>query len=186
MRPRRVIERRARIFLGCEGESEQGYGAFLQRLTDAHELKVHIAVTNLQPAGDPLKLAKKAVLKSAQEASKGGFIAKAIMLDTDRLADLRDGGREARELLSREGFITIWQRPDHEGFLFRHFQGRERHDPHPGSSMAALQRVWPGYHKNMPAVDLRAKLDLDDVLRAAGVETELMKLLRVIGLSRPD
>jgi hypothetical protein len=49
MTGRRTIERRARIFLGCEGESEQGYGAFLQRLADAKNIKVHVVAVNLQP-----------------------------------------------------------------------------------------------------------------------------------------
>ena len=61
MNRRRIIERRARVFLGCEGESEQGYGAFLQRLADDNALHVHILAVNLQPAGDPLTLAEKAV-----------------------------------------------------------------------------------------------------------------------------
>lgn len=93
MRGRRVIERRARVFLGCEGESEQGYGAFLQRLVDACGAKIHVVPINLQPAGDPLALAKKAERKLAEEIRRGGpFLAQAVMLDTDRLAELPDGG----------------------------------------------------------------------------------------------
>ena len=66
MRGRRVIERRARVFLGCEGESEQGYGALLQRLVEANGAKIHVVPVNLQPAGDPLELAKKAERKLAE------------------------------------------------------------------------------------------------------------------------
>lgn len=52
MRGRRVIERRARVFLGCEGESEQGYGALLQRLVEANGAKKFMwsLLTSSRPA----------------------------------------------------------------------------------------------------------------------------------------
>lgn len=184
MRGRRIIERRARIFLGCEGESEQGYGVLLQRLTDTENLKIHIVIKNLQPAGDPLALAEKAALLFEKENRKAPLIGKAILLDADRLAEPPDRGRRACELLQREGFITIWQKPDHEGLLLRHFTGHHRDDPARGRSMAALQAVWPGYHKNMAAVDLQRQFTLEHITRAAGVTQELMTLLRMIGLCR--
>lgn len=184
MRGRRIIERRARIFLGCEGESEQGYGVLLQRLADAESLKIHIVIRNLQPAGDPLALAERAVLYFDKENRKAPLAGKAILLDADRLSDPPDRGRRACALLQQEGFLTIWQKPDHEGLLLRHFAGHDHDDPARGRSMAALQAVWPEYHKNMAAVDLHRQLSLDHITRAAGVTQELMKLLRMIGLCR--
>jgi hypothetical protein len=182
MRGRRIIERRARIFLGCEGESEQGYGVLLQRLSDAEGLKIHIVVKNLQPAGEPLALAEKAALHFDKETRKAPLIGKAILLDADRLVEPPDRGQRACELLQRAGFITVWQRPDHEGLLLRHFAGHDHDDPARGRSMAALQAVWPAYHKNMAAADLQRQLSLEHVKRAAGVTQELMTLLRMIGL----
>ena len=184
MTRRRIIEWRARIFLGCEGESEQGYGVLLQRLSDAESLKIHIVIKNLQPAGDPLALAEKAALHFDKENRKAPLIGKAILLDADRLAEPPDRGRRACELLQREGFVTIWQKPDHEGLLLRHFAGHDHDDPARGRSMAALQAVWAGYHKNMAAVDLQRQLTLEHITRAAGVTQELMTLLRMIGLYR--
>jgi len=184
MSGRRMIERRSRIFLGCEGESEQGYGVFLQRLADAATLNIHIVIKNLQPAGDPLALAQKAVLIFDKEDQKAALIGKAIMLDADRLSEAQDRGRQALELLARERFTTIWQRPDHEGLLLRHFAGHEHDDPQRGRSMQALQALWPGYHKNMAAADLQRGLTLEHVARAARVTPELMSLLRMIGLER--
>lgn len=184
MRGRRIIERRARIFLGCEGESEQGYGVLLQRLSDAESLKIHIVVKNLQPAGDPLALAEKAALHFEKENRKAPLIGKAILLDADRLVEPPDRGRRACELLQRAGFITIWQKPDHEGLLLRHFAGHDHDDPARGRSMAALQAVWPGYHKNMAAADLQRQLTLEHITRAAGVTQELKTLLRMTGLCR--
>jgi hypothetical protein len=182
-RPR--IERRARIFLGCEGESEQAYGAFLQRLADGCELRVHILPANLRPAGDPLALSEKAVKVFAAEEKKGGFAAKAILLDQDRLEDHSDRGKRALNLLRIEGFITIWQRPDHEGFLLRHFVRHDRDDPPRGESMSALQSVWPSYRKNMPAAELMKTLSLTEVNRAAVVVPELRRLLELIGIVHP-
>ena len=103
------------------------------------------------------------------------------MFDTDRLADLRDGGQEVQTILDRKRFISIWQRPDHEGFLLRHFEGHERRDPPPGASLGALRALWPGYHKNMSASELQTEIDLEHVLRAASVEPDLRTLLALIG-----
>lgn len=186
MSGRRVIERRARVFLGCEGESEQGYGALLQRLVDANGAKIHVVPVNLQPAGNPLELAKKAERKLAEEIRRGGpFAAQAVMLDTDRLPDLPDGGHEAKAILTRCGMIAIWQRPDFEGFLLRHFAGHAYDNPPRGSSMIALLALWAGYHKNMSAAELQRRIGLDDVLRAAGVEPHLAELLRRLKLIAP-
>ncbi|MGP3699520.1 hypothetical protein, partial [Rhodobacter sp. NSM] len=186
MRGRRVLERRARIFLGCEGESEQGYGALLQRLVNASGAKIHVVPVNLQPAGDPLALARKAERKLAEEILRGGpFAAQAVMLDTDRLPELPDGGREARAILARNEIIAIWQRPDFEGLLLRHFAGHEHDHPPRGRSMAALSAVWTDYHKNMSAAELQRRIGLDHVLRAAGVEPDLAELLERLKLIAP-
>ena len=183
MSRRRTIERRGRIFLGCEGESEQGYGVLLQRLADSAGLKIHIVIKNLQPAGDPLALAEKAVRQFDKERQKAPFIGKVIMLDVERLDEPRERGRRALELLTREQFTAVWQRPDHEGLLLRHFPEHEHDDPPRGRAMAALQGVWPGYRKNTAAADLQRQLTLDHVSRAARVTPELNSFLRVIGLS---
>lgn len=181
MRRRPTIERRRRIFLGCEGESEQAYGAFLQRLADEIGIKVHILPINLRPAGDPLALAEKAVKAFSREEKKGGFFGKAIILDADRLNDPLDRGQQALHLLASEAFTTVWQRPDHEGLLLRHFLGHEHDDPPRGASMNALRVQWPEYRKNMPALDLKRKLTLADVSRAASTMPELRHLLGIIG-----
>jgi hypothetical protein len=183
MRRRPTIERRMRIFLGCEGESEQAYGAFLQRLADESGITVHILPINLRPAGDPLALAEKAVKAFSREEKKGGFFGKAIVLDADRLNDPPDRGQRALHLLASEGFTTVWQRPDHEGLLLRHFPGHEHDDPPRGGSMTALTSVWPDYHKNMPALDLKRKFALADVTRAAGTTAELAQLMELIGFT---
>ena len=183
MNTRRIIERRSRIFLGCEGESEQAYGTFLQKIADENGLSVHVLPVNLQPAGDPLALAQKAVRIYTQEVKKGGFAGKAILLDADRLNEPPNRGKLALKLLADEGFTTIWQKPDHEGLLLRHFDGHMMDDPPRGSSMAALQMVWAGYHKNFAASDIKQTLSLPHVQRAASVIPALRTLLNMIGFA---
>lgn len=183
MSKRPFIKRRARIFLGCEGESEQSYGAFLQRLADDDGIMVHIVAVNLRPAGDPLALAEKAKKAFAAEERKGKFSGKVILLDADRLNEPADRGARAVQLLAHERFTTVWQRPDHEGLLLRHFPGHQYDDLPRGHSLNALAAVWPEYHKNMPASDLKRKLSLHDVQRAAGTIPQLQPLLALIGLS---
>lgn len=182
-RPNRA--RRRRFFLGCEGESEQAYGALLQRLADAAGLSVHIVAKNLQPAGDPFALADKAARVFTSEERKGRFAFKAILLDTDTLVDVPAKGPEAQARLERDGFTAIWQEPNHEALLLRHFAGRERDQPQRDRTMAALRAQWPDYRKNMPAADLLRMLSLEHVLRAASVTPNLMLFLRRIGFNAP-
>jgi hypothetical protein len=85
MRRRRAIPKRKRIFLGCEGESEQAYGRFLNNLAELSGVKVHVVTVNLQPAGDPHKLAIKAIDARKRLEREGGFVGAALMLDIDRL-----------------------------------------------------------------------------------------------------
>lgn len=65
MRRRNYIAPRTPIFLGCEGESERGYGALLNRfIHELPEIHIHIHTELLQPgAGDPLALIQRAVRK---------------------------------------------------------------------------------------------------------------------------
>ncbi len=56
-RRRATIPVRRRIFLGCEGESEQGYGALLARLAEDCGLDLAFQPVLLRPGGgDPLDL----------------------------------------------------------------------------------------------------------------------------------
>ena len=185
MSGRGLIERRTRIFLGCEGESEQGYGKILQEFADDEGLHVHLVIRNLQPAGNPLALATKAVSLSGKETQKAPLAGKAILFDADGLGGSRESrvrGRKALKVLEQGGFIAVLQIPDYEGLLLRHFAGHGRDDPPPGKSMSKLKALWPAYHKNMSAADLRQQLSLEHVIRAAEVTTELRSLLQIIGL----
>ena len=179
----RTIQPRRRYFLACEGESEQSYGTLLRRFADIKGLRIHIEVMNLSPAGDSLVLAEKALAGLKREARRGVFEAWAILLDQDKADELPLKAASAQRLLDREGFLSIWQHPDHEGLLLRHIAGRERDNPPRGHSGAALRTQWPAYRKNMPANDLQKLITLEDVLRAAVVIPGLDEFVAALGLT---
>ena len=88
MSPRRAtIPQRRRIFLGCEGESEQGYGALLSRLVEERGLHLAIHSVLLRPGGgDPFDLVTLAVeLNERDERRRGRYSVKAVLLDRDKL-----------------------------------------------------------------------------------------------------
>src|SRR5262245_19930881 len=113
MRRRRpIIVPRMPIFFGCEGQSEAGYGALLNRLSrEVPGLHIHIHVEILQPgAGDPHALVRRAVQKITDlERRREPFAHKAILLDQGApdktaaaIAAAHEGGLD----------YVIWQRPD--------------------------------------------------------------------------
>jgi hypothetical protein len=62
-RPRRpFIPQRRRVFFGCEGDSERGYGGLIGRLLEEQRRDIHLDVTLLKPGGgDPLALVERAI-----------------------------------------------------------------------------------------------------------------------------
>lgn len=188
MKKRRpFIPQRKPIFIGCEGESEQGYAGFLQDLIHEAELHVHLNVEVLN-AGDPLSRIELAVGRLAQlRKTRGNFPDRFVFLDTDQLALSADRANRARQLAAANDIRVIWQEPCFEAVLLRHFEGRTTHRP-PTSQVAqnAIRQIWPEYQKPMSRADLAQKIDRHAISRAAGVEDDLMALLRCIGLMPPE
>jgi hypothetical protein len=183
-RRRPQIQQRKVIFVGCEGESERGYGGLLQDLADARGLRVHIQAENLHPAGDPLARVERA-LKRLEHISKtrGAIRDRFILLDTDQVVLHPQRAQLARSLAAHHGIILVWQDPAVEGVLLRDLAGMtDRRPPDAPSALQALESAWPGYAKAMSRADLAARIDLEGVLRAAAVEPELRQLLQCIGL----
>ena len=86
--PRPFIPQRRRVFLGCEGESERGYGAQLGELLQLTGLAVH-----LRPGGgDPLALVELAVQRIRDlESKRGPYAIRAVLLDANGIGQmLRD------------------------------------------------------------------------------------------------
>lgn len=182
MRRRRTRRQRTPIYLGCEGESEVGYGALLNRLVNERSgIHLHIHVEKLQPgAGDPHALVKRAVQRIANlERRRDAFARKAILLD--RGAPQRN--QEAQTLAAQCDIMLIWQDPDHEAFLLRHLEGFQQNRPPAGTSLAALRKPWPNYHKGSTQIQLADRIDMQRIRQARAVEPGLDAFLTAIGLA---
>ena len=81
-RPPHIPQRR-RIFLGCEGQGERGYGTLLARIAREVKIHVHIDARLLQPgAGDPRALVERAAqIIEHDGARREPFEIKAVLLD---------------------------------------------------------------------------------------------------------
>jgi hypothetical protein len=182
MRRRPRIQPRRPIFLGCEGMSEFGYGALLDRLArsiaTAH---LHIHSEILQPgAGDPLALVQRAAQRIADiERRRVPFAVKAVLLDRGgdqkNVAAIRSARRNGIDHI-------IWQEPDHEAFLLRHLPGCHGRRPPRGATLAALRQEWPGYEKGMSAQALALRINIERVRVACSVENDLRLFLDRLGL----
>jgi hypothetical protein len=176
------IPQRQRIYLGCEGESEQSYGRLLNRITDDAGLHLHIDCDVLQPGGgDPLALLETAIRKIRQKVlNRGPFVNCAVILDADKLRVSPDRDAQIRRLVQAHGIHLIWQRPCHEGFLLKHLVQQD--PPSTGLAVAALARLWPEFRKGMSATELAMRIDQESVRRAANAEPDFRAFLALIGL----
>ncbi|MFC5421018.1 RloB domain-containing protein [Bosea eneae] len=186
MRTRRAfIPPRRPIFIGCEGESEQGYAGFLQDLVREADLPVHLMIEVLGPgAGDPLSRVEMAVRKLAHlRRTRAAPVERFVLLDTDQAEMDRDRAERARRLAGQEGIQIVWQEPCFEALLLRHFPNRAANRP-PDNQAAqrAIEREWAGYAKPASRAELARRVDLQGVVRASAVEPDLKAMLRCIGL----
>jgi hypothetical protein len=179
-RPR--IPQRVRIYLGCEGQSEQSYAARLGQIADSVGLHIHID-NDVLGGGDPLALVELAIRRMAEKAvRRGRFAHRVVLLDRDKLGLSPERDRRIVPLAEENDLQLIWQSHCHEGFLLRHLEGQGTAQLATSDlALQALRRVWPEYFKGMPAVQLAAKIDLTAVLRASVVETQFAAFLHQIG-----
>lgn len=195
MRPpvaRRRAERpqRFRIFVGSEGESEQGYVALLQRLADAAGLALHFDTVVLQPGGgDPLAIVELAVRRMTRRERQSGapYAHRAILLDADKRGQQPQRDDRAGTLAAIEAITLIWQEPCHEALLLRHLPGCAQLRP-PQTPLACQQLVqrWPDYRKPMPAARLAQRIDAASLAQIRTVERALAGFLMAIGLLAPE
>lgn len=173
------------VFLGCEGESEQAYGQFLNDIVRQKELPFHIEVVNLNPgAGDPLARVKKAVQEIKRRSQRRAeFQYRALLMDDDQLAGDHHRRQQVETLAAQHAISIIWQSPCHEAFLLRHFPGRlNANPPDSVTSNANLLQVWPGYAKPMSRFEISRRIDLQGTERVAGQHQEFAALLRFLHL----
>ena len=186
-RGRPKIRQRMPIFVGCEGESERGYVALLDRLAEQQGLAIHLDSVLLRPGGgDPCSLIELAARKLAEKLRKRGvqYHAKVVLLDQDLLGRVPDRDNREFQIAAQAGIRLIWQSPCHEALLLRHLEGCQTLRPLTTPlAVAQLRREWPAYEKGMAAAELAGHLDLMAIRRAAEVEPELSILLQTIGLA---
>lgn len=183
MSGRRPIPQRKRIFVACEGESEQSYAAVLARLIEPHHRRIHLDAVLVQPGGgDPLAIVERAArLLQDRVRRLGRYHAHAVLLDGDKLGLVPDRDRQIAPLAARHRLLLIWQEPCHEALLLRHVEGCERLRPaDTHRAVEALLRRCPNYRKGMPASRLTAFIDETGVRRAADVEPALREFLSLI------
>lgn len=183
--PRRIIPQRRRLFVGCEGESEQGYVAWLTRLAEARRVAVHLDAFLLQPGGgDPLAIIEQAVARADQQAARrGDYERRFVLLDRDKFGHSPQRDARIPQVAANGSIELVWQRPCHEAIILRHLDGCQNRQPQT-SPLAGQQlgAAWPAYRKPMTAARLADRLDVDAVARISAVEPELAAMLGIIGL----
>ena len=182
-RARGHILQRRRYFVACEGDSEVGYAALLQRHAEESGLAIHLDIRRCH-GGDPLAIVKAAVAElNRRRRQRGAYVDQVILLDTDRRGDVPDRTARADRLIREHGFRVIWSVPAFEALLLRHLPGSEQLRPAtPAIALQLLQERWQGYRKGMTANELRVRLDRAAVERAASVLPELREFLTKIQL----
>ena len=182
-RGRSIRQKRQRIFVACEGESERGYAAFLSKLAEGAGLALHLDI-RLCNGGDPLAIVENALDEMSRRIrSRGPYIEQLIFLDSDRRGDMPERTMQADRLIAENALRPVWSNPAFEALLLRHLPRCERLRPATSDlAMQELRRRWPSYTKGMTANELRHQLDIAAVRRAATVDAELRSALTVIGL----
>lgn len=182
---RSSIPQRRPIYIGCEGESEQGYASFLEDLVREAGLMVNLVSDVLSPgAGDPLSRIEMAVRRLAHlKKTRGAPVDRFVLLDTDQIELDLDRAERARQLAEQNNIKIVWQEPCFEGVLLRHFPGRADNRPLDSqNALRAIKREWPGYGKPATRADLTRRIDVEAVRRACAVEPGLYVMLQCIGL----
>ncbi|TIW94447.1 MAG: RloB domain-containing protein [Mesorhizobium sp.] len=180
-----IIPPRTPIFLGCEGESEQAYGQFLNDAVRETRLPFHIEVVNLNPgAGDPLARIKRAHQEVMRRRNRRAeFRFKTVLMDSDQIENDQQRRQQVEAWAAIHGISIIWQRPCHEAFLLRHFEGYLSHNPAtPALARTALLGVWPEYKKPMTSLQVSRKISMAGVRRVANNDAALETFLRRVRL----
>ena len=177
---RRSIEPRRVICIGVEGKSDQAFVRFLGRCCEEAGLHLHLDVRS-GSGGDSVAVVEEAV-RYLRHSGKSNIRNRLVLLDRDRIKQDLQAGRDAQAVASRAKLEIIFQEPNLEGLLIRLHQGQENRKIAADNAMAELRKVWPEYSKPPTADQLSKRFTLSDVQRAAQHDSELQRLLTVIGL----
>lgn len=177
---RRSVEPRRVIFIGVEGKSDQAFVRFLGRCCEEAGLRLHLDVRP-GSGGDSVAVVEEAA-RHLRHSGKSNIRNRLVLLDRDRIEQDLQAGRDAQTVASRAKLEIIFQEPNLEGLLIRLHQGQENRIIAADNAMAELRKIWPEYSKQLTADQLSQRFALSDVQRAAQHDSELQRLLTVIGL----
>lgn len=179
MRRNKVPLRRV-IFIGVEGVSDRAFVTFLQNCCDEKGLHLHL---NTKPAdgGDSVVVVEEAARYLNRHPGRRDISDKLVLLDSDRIERDKQAGRDAQSVASKEKLKIIFLHPNLEGLLLRLHEGYERRRIG-NNAEAELRKVWSGYSKQLTADQLSQRFSLSDLQRAAQYDTELKRLLEILGL----
>ena len=178
----KIIQQRKRIFIAGEGEGEQSFVKWLQRLSDQNGLHVHLDCQPLGGGGYKTMLEKTVhECKRKGRSSAKSFI---LLVDSDRAERGDDGWSllQLKQEASKHKINVCVQNPNQEGLLVRMMPGNESLQPNIAKVQKQLRSIWPDYQKPVDAQTLASKFTLGDLLRVARVDLELKLLLSIIGL----
>ncbi len=175
---------RQRVFIGCEGDSERGYGRLLSDLLKEEKLPFHI---DTQPfprsGGNPLMLMRLAKERIEKQISLGKppYIAHAVFFDIHSATKAQI--IQANKIAEKENIISVWQEPCYEGLLLLHTGARTKKLPtSPAEAKHRLVKQWGHYEKGMSAMQLSKHIGLQDIIHAAKLCEGLAKLLKLFEL----
>lgn len=177
-RPRKNIKQRSRYLVACEGKSESGYAALIQKLADRRGLSIYLDIQNCK-GGDPLSIVQVAIKKLRKgRKSRADYAGHAIFLDGDRRGDSPDRTMRADQLIAQHNFIAIWSKPTFEALILNHLPNcGNLNPPNAKQSLRVLKQHWPEYEKGMSAVELSQKIDISAIERVAATNTNLHKCI---------
>jgi hypothetical protein len=171
-----------RVFVGCEGEDEQGYVAFLER---HNKSRVHLHSVLLRPGGgDHLALVEIATEKIREnEYKRERYRRKFIFVDRDLWGRKADRDSETLRLAAENDIHLIWQNPCREALMLRHIEGcQNKRPPDKKAADKELRKYWPEYKKPMNSTAIQQRLNEQSLVRIAVVEPDLRQLILLLGL----
>ena len=174
--------KRKRIFVGAEGESERSLAKWLRILCEEQGVSFHFDIT-VSNGGDSLTITEHAVYEYRKRTqTKGKFSSGLILLDSDRLQQDIQSGRDPEPKANSENLKLVYLKPNFEGLLLRLHIGREKQFPTADEAKRNLQRLWQSYRKPASAEDLHKRFRIEDIQRAALYDSDLRWMLEKLGL----
>lgn len=172
-----------RVFLGCEGDSEQSYGAWIQAIAEDLRLPITIDTYNASGINNlPHQIIKRCLDQiPRREKRRGKYFVRGILLDSDNLGIETELNQDTIDLAINKNIHVIFQEYEHEALLLRQIPGHSRDRPAIGEGREKLQAAWPEYRRSQGKIQLYEKFTIDDIKRVCTVEPVLQAFLQSIG-----